>query len=147
VQTCVVHLIRAAMRLVAYQDRKKVAAALKPIYTASSEETAWQALEAFEASDLGEKYPQTVATCTNACERFVPFLQFPPALRKVIYTTNAIESLNYQLRKVTKNRGHLPSTEAAVKLLWLAICNIEAERTIEQQTARIKHATKRPTTE
>src|SRR5699024_1190814 len=82
------------------------------------------------------KYPQTVATWTNAWERFVPFLQFPPALRKVIYTTNAIESLNYQLRKVTKNRGHFPSTEAAVKLLWLAICNIEDKRAPAGQNER-----------
>ena len=143
VQTCVVHLIRAAMRFVAYQDRKKVAKALKPIYTASTEETAWQALEAFEASDLGKKYPQTGATWTNAWERFVPFLQFPPALRKVIYTTNAIESLNYQLRKVTKNRGHFPSTEAAVKLLWLAICNIEDKRALEREKERGKPASQR----
>lgn len=112
-----VHLIRASMRFVSYGDRKKVAAALKPIYTAPSQEAAWQALTDFSESDLGVKYPQTAATWERAWERFIPFLDFPPMLRRVIYTTNSIESLNYQLRKVTKNRGHFPSDEAVVKLL------------------------------
>ncbi|WP_217565614.1 transposase, partial [Micrococcus sp. GbtcB5] len=74
------------------------------------------------------KYPSAAATWANSWERLIPFLQFPPMLRKVIYTTNSIESLNFQLRKVTKNRGHFPSTEAAVKLLWLASSNIEDKR-------------------
>ena len=138
VQTCVVHLIRASMRFVAYQDRKKVSAAIKPIYTAPSEEAALAALGEFEASALGQKYPSSVATWEKAWDRFTPFLQFPPMLRKVIYTTNSIESLNYQLRKVTKNRGHFPSTDAAVKLLWLAICNIEDKRAIEREKERGK---------
>ena len=128
VQTCVVHLIRASMRFVSYKDRKSVAAALKRIYSAPNEETAREALEEFAASDLGARYPQTVATWQRAWQRFTPFLAFPPMLRRVVYTTNAIESLNYQLRKITKNRGHFPSEEAAVKLLWLAICNIEDKR-------------------
>ncbi|MCT1431971.1 IS256 family transposase [Brachybacterium muris] len=143
VQTCVVHLIRAAMRFVAYQDRKKVAAALKPIYTAPNEETARKALAEFETSELGQKHPSTVATWVNSWERFIPFLQFPPMLRKVIYTTNSIESLNFQLRKVTKNRGHFPSTDAAVKLLWLAICNIEDKRALEREKERGKPASQR----
>lgn len=143
VQTCVVHLIRAATRFVAYQDRKKVAAALKPIYTAPNEDSAWAALVEFEASPLGQKYPSTVMTWKNSWDRFVPFLQFPPMLRKVIYTTNAIESLNYQLRKVTKNRGHFPSTDAAVKLLWLAICNIEDKRAADRARDRGKPANER----
>ncbi|WOQ15636.1 IS256 family transposase [Raineyella sp. W15-4] len=128
VQTCVVHLIRASMRFVAYGDRKAVAAALKPIYTAANDDAALEALAAFEDSSLGRKYPATVKTFTDAWERFTPFLAFPPELRRVIYTTNAIESLNYQLRKVTKNRGHFPNDAAVVKLLWLAICNIEDKR-------------------
>jgi len=128
VQTCVVHLIRASMRFVSYKDRKSVAAALKRVYSAPNEETARGALEDFAASDLGARYPQTVATWQRAWQRFTPFLAFPPMLRRVVYTTNAIESLNYQLRKITKNRGHFPSEEAAVKLLWLAICNIEDKR-------------------
>ena len=101
VQTCVVHLIRAANRFVAYGDRKAVSKALKAIYTAANEDTAQTALDEFAASELGQKYPSAVATWTNAWDRFTPFLAFPPALRRVIYTTNAIESLNYQLRKIT----------------------------------------------
>ena len=110
VQTCVVHLIRAAMRFVNYQHRKQVAAALKPIYTAANEDAALDALATFEASEWGRKYPSAVKTFTDAWERFTPFLAFPPELRRVIYTTNSIESLNYQLRKVTKSRGHFPTT-------------------------------------
>src|SRR5699024_8511446 len=138
VQTCVVHLIRAAMRVVAYSDRKKVAKAVKPVYTAPSEDIARKALAEFEASELGQKNPYAAPTWAHSWERFIPFLQFPPMLRKVIYTTNSIESLNFQLRKVTKNRGHFPSTEAAVKLLWLAICNIEDKRAAERARDRGK---------
>ncbi len=94
-QTCVVHLIRAATRFVSYQHRKAVAAALKPIYQAADAEAARAELEAFKASDLGQRYPNTVATFENAWERFTPFLAFPPELRRVIYTTNSIESLNF----------------------------------------------------
>ena len=132
VQTCVVHLIRASMRFVSYQDRKAVAAMLRPIYTAPSEDAALLALAAFADSPWGKRYPATVATWENAWDRFIPFLAFGPALRKVIYTTNSIESLNYQLRKIIKNRGHFPSDAAAVKLLWLSIRNIEDKRARER---------------
>lgn len=132
VQTCVVHLIRASMRFVSYTDRKAVAALLRPIYTAPSEDAALMALAAFADSNLGKKYPATADTWERAWERFTPFLAFGPALRKVIYTTNSIESLNYQLRKIIKNRGHFPSDAAAVKLLWLAIRNIEDKRARER---------------
>jgi len=128
VQTCVVHLIRASMRFVSYQDRKAVAAMLKPIYTAANEDAALMALTTFADSALGKKYPAAVATWENAWDRFIPFLAFGPAVRKVIYTTNSIESLNYQLRKIIKNRGHFPNDAAVVKLLWLAIMNIEDKR-------------------
>jgi putative transposase len=128
VQTCTVHLIRAAMRFVSYQDRKKVAAALKPIYTAPTVEAAETELLAFADSDLGKRYPAAVATWENAWERFIPFLAFPPELRKIIYTTNSIESLNFQLRKIIKNRGHFPTDDAVIKLLWLAIRDIEDKR-------------------
>jgi putative transposase len=128
VQTCTVHLIRASMRFVSYQDRKKVAAALRPVYTAPTAGAAEAELLAFADSDLGRRYPATVATWENAWERFIPFLAFPPELRKIIYTTNAIESLNYQLRKIIKNRGHFPNDDAAIKLLWLAIRDIEDKR-------------------
>ncbi len=128
VQTCTVHLIRASMRFISYQDRKKVAAALRPIYTAPTVEAAEYELLAFEDSTLGKKYPAAVATWHAAWERFIPFLSFPPEVRKIIYTTNAIESLNYQLRKIIKNRGHFPNDDAAIKLLWLAIRDIEDKR-------------------
>jgi len=136
VQTCVVHLIRNAMRFVNYSDRKAVAAALKPIYQAPTADAALDELEAFQASSLGQKYPSAVKAFRDAWERFTPFLAFPPALRRVIYTTNAIESLNFQLRKVTKNRGHFPNDLAAVKLLWLAICDIEDKRAREREKER-----------
>lgn len=136
VQTCVVHLIRAATRFVNHADRKAAAAALKPIYTAANADGALIELEAFEATPLGRKYPSAVKAFRDAWERFTPFLAFPPALRRVIYTTNSIESLNYQLRKVTKNRGHFPNDMAVVKLLWLAICDIEDKRARERAKER-----------
>lgn len=136
VQTCVVHLIRASMRFVGYGDRKAVAAALKPIYTATSADTARTAFEAFRDGQWGCKYPHAVTTWENAWERFTPFLAFPPELRRVIYTTNSIESLNYQLRKIIKNRGHFPNDDAVVKLLWLAICNIEDKRARQRAKER-----------
>lgn len=136
VQTCVVHLIRAAMRFVNYKDRKPVAAALKPIYTAADEDAALQALEEFTDSPWGARYPTAVRTFQDAWDRFTPFLAFPPMLRRVIYTTNSIESLNYQLRKIIKNRGHFPSDDAVVKLLWLSICNIEDKRARERAKER-----------
>ncbi|MGO4958543.1 transposase, partial [Luteococcus sp. Sow4_B9] len=126
------HLIRASMRFVSYTDRKQVAAALRPIYTAPDPEAALMAWTTFADSTWGKKYPSAAATWENAWDRFIPFLDFGPATRKVIYTTNAIESLNYQLRKVIKNRGHFPNDAAAVKLLWLAIMNIEAKRARER---------------
>ena len=142
VQTCVVHLVRASMRFVSYGDRKAVAAALKPIYSAPDAGAAEQALSEFE--DLwGQRYPHAVNTWRAAWERFVPFLAFPPELRRVIYTTNAIESLNYQLRKIIKNRGHFPNDTAVVKLLWLAICTIEDKRARAREKERGRPATER----
>ncbi|NIH72783.1 transposase-like protein [Auritidibacter ignavus] len=138
VQTCVVHLIRAANRFVAYGDRKAVSKGLKAIYTAANEDTALQALTEFAESPMGQKYPSAVAVWENAWDRFTPFLAFPPAARRVIYTTNSIESLNYQLRKVTKNRSQFPNDDSVVKLLWLAICNIEDKRARERVKERGK---------
>ena len=132
VQTCVVHLIRASMRFVSYSDRKAVAAALRPVYTAPSADAAETALLEFAESDLGLKYKGAVATWHHAWERFIPFLALPPEVRKIIYTTNSIESLNYQLRKIIKNRGHFPSDDAVIKLLWLAIRDIEDKRARER---------------
>jgi putative transposase len=132
VQTCVVHLIRASMRFISYNDRKAVAAALRPIYTAATATAAAQELDIFAGSTWGKKYPATVRVWRDAWERFIPFLEFPPEVRKILYTTNSIESLNYQLRKIIKNRGHFPNDDAVVKLLWLAIRDIEDKRARER---------------
>ncbi len=128
VQTCVVHLIRASLRFVSYQDRKRLAAGLRPVYTAATVDAAETALLELAESDIGQRNKGAIATWQNAWERFIPFLAFPPEVRKVIYTTNAIESLNYQLRKIIKNRGHFPNDDAVIKLLWLAIRDIEDKR-------------------
>jgi putative transposase len=127
VQTCVVHLIRNSMRYVSYTDRRKVAAALKPIYAAPSIDAAADALDDFEL-EWGDRYGAVVALWRSHWERFVPFLQFPPEIRKVIYTTNAIESLNYQLRKITKTKGHFPTDDAVLKILYLGLRNIGHQR-------------------
>jgi putative transposase len=122
VQTCIVHMIRNSIRYVSWKERRPVVAALKPIYSAVNEEAAEQALEAFE-EQWGKRYPMIVRSWKTNWERVIPFLAFPADIRKVIYTTNAIESLNAQLRKVIKNRGHFPNDEAASKLLYLALMN------------------------
>lgn len=134
VQVCVVHLIRASLRYVSYTDRKPVTALLRRIYTAPTDDAALDALGAVAGSELGRRYPGMVATWERAWERFPPFLAFPPEVRRIIYPTNAIESLNYQLRKIIKNRGHFPNDDAVVKLLWLAIRDIEDKRA-RQRTA------------
>jgi transposase-like protein len=136
VQRCVVHLVRNALRPVARRDAAAVAAQLRTIYTAPGEDAALDALAGFAASPLGRKYPQAAKVWEEAWEAFTPFLAFSPPVRKLLYTTNSIESLNYQLRKVTKARGHFPSDDAVVKLLWLAIVNIEDKRARERATRR-----------
>jgi putative transposase len=123
VQTCVVHLIRGSLRFCSYKDRKAVVKDLKPIYKAVNIDEAVTMLEAFEQI-WGKRYPGIVKMWRDAWERFIPFLDYPPEIRTVIYTTNAIESLNYQLRKVTKTRGHFPTDEALLKLLYLAVRNL-----------------------
>jgi putative transposase len=128
VQTCVVHLIRAATKYVSYADRKAFCARLKAVYTAVNADAAQLALLELAETPLGRKYPAAIAVWERAWDRFVPFLAFAPAVRKVIYTTNSIESLNYQLRKIIKNRGHFPSDDAVIKLLWLAIRDVEDKR-------------------
>jgi transposase-like protein len=121
VQTCVIHLVRASLRYASKADHGKLVPALRKIYTAPTEQAAEQAMEEFTASDLGRKYPAVVRTWTQAWQDFVPYLAFPPEIRKVIYSTNMIESVNARLRKVTRNRGHFPTEQAAVKVLYLAI--------------------------
>ena len=127
VQTCVVHLLRAGHRYASWKDRRQVSTELKAVYTAPSVEAAKAALDTFE-SGIGSKYPAIVSLWRNRWEQFIPFLDFPPEVRRVIYTTNMIESVNYQLRKVTKNRGHFPNERSALKLLYLAIRNINTQR-------------------
>jgi len=143
VQTCVVHLIRAANRYVSYHDRKAFSAALKRVYTAPDADAAETALLELSEAPLGHQYPAAVAVWQRAWERFTPFLAFPPAVRKVIYTTNSIESLNYQLRKIIKNRGHFPNDDAVIKLLWLAIRDIEDKRARARDKDRGKPANQR----
>jgi transposase-like protein len=136
VQRCVVHLVRNALRPVARRDAGAVAKELRKVYTAPTAEAASGALAGFAASDWGRKYPQAARVFEDAWDAFIPFLAFSPAVRKLLYTTNAIESLNYQLRKVTKARGHFPNDDAVVKLLWLAIINIEDKRARERAARR-----------
>ena len=106
---------------------KALAAAIRPIYTAPSTEAALAELEAFEQGPWGQKFPVVTRAWRHAWDRVIPFFAFPPEVRKVIYTTNAIENINAQLRKIIKTRGHFPSDEAATKLLWLALRNITAD--------------------
>jgi len=127
IQTCIVHLIRNSLNLASWKDRKGLAAALKPIYQAATADAAAAALEAFAASDWGQQFPTVAAMWRRQWEQVIPFFAYPPAVRKIIYTTNAIESLHMQLRKIVKNRGHFPSDDAASKLLYLALRNIEKD--------------------
>lgn len=129
VQTCVVHLLRNSVRFVAWKDRRQVLADLKPVYTAPTEDAALQALLEFE-DKYKSKYPTIAQTWHAAWERFVPFLAFPPEIRKVIYTTNAIEAVNRQIRKVIKTKGHFPSDESITKILFLALRNASKKWTM-----------------
>ncbi len=124
VQTCVVHQVRYSLSFVPWQHRKAVAAALRAIYTAPSEPIAREQLDAFER-DWGQRYPMIVRSWRANWEQLTAFLAFAPEIRRIVYTTNAIESLNYQLRKVIKTKGHFPSDDATTKLLYLALRNVE----------------------
>ena len=126
-QTCIVHLIRNSLDYASWRDRRMLAAAIKPIYTATSAESAEAELAAFEAGPWGQKFPTVAASWRRAWSNVIPFFAFPPAVRRVIYTTNSIESVNAQLRKIIKTRGHFPSDDAASKLIWLALRNITAD--------------------
>jgi putative transposase len=126
-QTCIVHLIRNSLDYASWKDRKALAAAIKPIYTAPSAEAAQAELTAFEQGSWGTKFPTVAAAWRRAWDKVIPFFAFPPEVRKVIYTTNAIESVNARLRKIIKTRGHFPSDDAATKLIWLALRNITAD--------------------
>ena len=124
VQTCIVHMLRNSMRYVSFKDRKAIARDLRPIYTAVNREEAELALKAFE-DKWSARYSTIGASWRANWERIVPFLAFPPEVRRVIYTTNAIEALNSGLRKLTHHRGHFPNDEAVHKLLYLALVRFE----------------------
>jgi putative transposase len=126
-QTCIVHLIRNSLDYASWKERKALATAIKPIYTAPSAEAAEAELTAFEQGPWGQKFPTVVASWRRAWSHVIPFFAFPPSVRRVIYTTNAIESVHAQLRKIIKTRGHFPSDDAATKLIWLALRNITAD--------------------
>lgn len=126
-QTCIVHLIRNSLDYAGWKERKPLADALRPIYTAVNAEAAEAELDAFEAGSWGQRFPTVVASWRRAWPHVVPFFAFPPEVRRVIYTTNAIESVHARLRKIIKTRGHFPNDAAATKLLWLALRNITAD--------------------
>jgi putative transposase len=126
VQTCVVHLIRASMRYVNYRDKKKVASALRPIYTAANAEDALAELDAFDA-EWGARYPACVQAWRSVWENVIPFLALPEELRRAVYTTNTIEGLHRQVRKAIKTRGHFPDEQSATKLIYLAMIRADAK--------------------
>jgi putative transposase len=136
VQRCVVHLIRNSLRPVARRDAAQVAKELRKICTAPDPDAAQLALLEFAEGPWGRRYPAAARVWEDAWDTFIPFLAFAPPVRRLLCTTNAIESLNYQLRKVTKARGHFPGDDAVVKMLWLAIINIEDKRTRERLARR-----------
>jgi putative transposase len=122
VQTCIVHLLRLSLKYVPRREREQVARDLKPIYTAIDADAAHRELERFDEK-WGQRFPVITQAWLDAWEHVIPFLAFPPAVRRVIYTTNAIEALNRQLRKVLKTKGHFPNEDAARKLIYLAVSN------------------------
>ncbi len=134
VQICTVHLIRRSLNYASYGDRKAVAAGLRAVYTACDADAAYAALADFSGTPLGKKYPAAVAVWERARDRFIPFLGYGPALRKVLYTTNAIESFNREMRKVLKTRTQFPNDDSIAKTLWLAILDAEEKRA--EQRAR-----------
>lgn len=128
-QTCIVHMVRHSLKYVPYNEKKAVAEDLKKIYSSSTVELAEQALDDFEIT-WGEKYQAIVKSWRANWEKIVPFMQFPLEIRKVIYTTNIIESLNSTLRKAVRNRGHFPTEDALMKVLYLAIRGISKKWTM-----------------
>ncbi|MBT5794851.1 MAG: IS256 family transposase [Deltaproteobacteria bacterium] len=129
VQLCIVHMVRNSLRFVPWKDKKAVVADLKTIYTATNAEVAKESLNAFRTK-WDEKYPTIADSWERNWEGLVPFLSYPDYIRKAIYTTNAIESLNRSLRKISKNRGSFPNDESALKLLYLALRNISKKWTM-----------------
>lgn len=125
VQTCIVHLIRYSLQFASWKERKPIVAALKPVYRAEHAEAARAALDEFDQGVWGRKYPAIAQSWRRNWEAVIPFFAFSAEVRRIIYTTNAIESLHSQVRKTLRNKGHFPSDEAATKLIWLALRRIE----------------------
>jgi putative transposase len=125
-QTCIVHLLRHSLDFVNWKERKLLAAALRPIYTAASADAAAAALDDVASGPWGRRFPTVIASWRRAWTHVIPFFAFPPDVRRVIYTTNALESVNARVRKIIKTRGHFPNDDAAMKLIWLALRNITA---------------------
>ena len=126
-QTCIVHLIRHSLDFANWKERHPLAKALRPIYAAPHADAALVALDAFATSPWGVRFPTVVASWRRAWTHVIPFFAFPPDVRRVIYTTNALESVHARVRKIIKTRGHFPTDDAATKLIWLALRNITAE--------------------
>lgn len=127
IQTCIVHLIRYSLQFASWKERKHLAAALRPIYRAANADEAWRQLEEFQAGPWAQKYPMIVESWKRNWERVIPFFAFPDFVRKIIYTTNAIEALHSRVRRAVQVRGHFPSDEAATKLIWLVLRNVAAK--------------------
>lgn len=130
VQTCIVHLLRLSLDFVSWKDRKAVVAELKEIYQALDDKAGTAALDAFEAGEWGRKYPAIAQSWRRAWGEVVPFFAFPKTVRRLLYTTNAIEALNSKLRRAVRARGHFPTDEAALKLLFLVLNRTEKEWTM-----------------
>ena len=127
VQTCIVHLIRNSMSFASWKDRKPVAQALRSVYRAESAEAGLAALDDFEEGSWGQKYPAITQSWRRHWEQVIPFFAFSAPIRRMIYTTNAIEALNSKIRRAVRTRGHFPSDEAAMKLLYLVLNHAAAE--------------------
>lgn len=125
-QTCIVHLLRHSLEFANWKQRQPLAMELRAIYTAPGADAAMVALDEFERGPWGTKFPTVVASWRRAWAHVIPFFAFPPEIRRVIYTTNALESVNARVRKIIKTRGHFPNDDAATKLIWLALRNISA---------------------
>jgi putative transposase len=126
VQTCIVHLLRYSLSFASWKERKALAAALRPIYRADNAEAAAAALETFDAETWGRKYPNIAASWRRNWTAVIPFFVFSTEVRRIVYTTNAIESLNSQVRRSVRSKGHFPSDQAATKLIWLSLRDAEA---------------------
>ena len=151
VQTCVLHLIRNTFRLASRADWDKMAKDLRPVYTAVNEADAQARLDEFH-DRWGDKYPAIRTLWANAWSEFVPFLDYSPEIRRVIYSTNAIESLNARFRRATRARGHFPNEQAALKCLYLVVRSLDPKGTgqerwcepLEAGTQRVRHHLRRP---